>query len=86
MSKGTNLMRKIVAAVLAIIALIAIISAWDLLLFGGQYTKTVIAMEMGGVVLGLIAYFLWRSSNKAETGLEAKAMNDKPGSDNDINK
>ncbi len=79
-------MRKVVAAVLAIIALIAIISAWDLLLFGGQYTKTVIAMEMGGVVLGLIAYFLWRSTNNAEVDLETKNVKPEAGNDNNISK
>jgi hypothetical protein len=36
------------------------IVAWDLLLVAGIYNSTVIVLEMGGVIICLVGYFLWR--------------------------
>jgi hypothetical protein len=60
MNKKTSIwIQKAVALLLAAAGLILMIAAWQLLLFGGQYTKTVIFMEMSGVAICLVAYFLW---------------------------
>ncbi|VVB68155.1 Uncharacterised protein [uncultured archaeon] len=42
------------------------LSAWDLLLLAHVYSRTVIALEMGGVVVCLAGYFLYKSAGKAE--------------------
>lgn len=67
MSKNADvIIRKVAAAVLAITGLAAMIVAWNLLLFAGQYTTAVLAMEIGGVVLCLAGYFLWQRNKREE--------------------
>jgi hypothetical protein len=63
MNKNTSMIRKAVAVLLILIGLVAMIVAWSLL-FAGQYTNTVLAMEMGGVILCLAGYFLWQRSKR----------------------
>ncbi len=62
MDKTTNVIYKLAAAVLIIIGLLAIISAWDLLLVANSHSTTVLVMEIGGVALCLVGYFLWKRS------------------------
>lgn len=62
MSKSTNLMKKAAAISLMLIGLVAMIVAWDLLLVAGIYTSTVIVLEMGGVIVCLVGYFVYRST------------------------
>ncbi len=66
MSKGNELITKAAAILLMLIGLVAMIVAWDLLLVAGIYTSTVIVLEMGGVIVCLVGYFLWRKTRKAE--------------------
>jgi uncharacterized membrane protein YfcA len=62
--------RKLAAALLIIIGLAAVISAWDLMLLAHVYSKTVLALELGGVVVCLAGYFLWKSTRRAEKELK----------------
>ncbi len=62
MDKTTSMLHKAAAVLMIIIGLVAMIVAWELLLFAGQTTTTVLVMEMGGVILCLVGYFLWRRS------------------------
>jgi len=55
-----SIVLKVAVLLLIIIGVIAMIGAWSLLLAAGQHTNTVIAMEMGGVILCLVGYFLWQ--------------------------
>lgn len=64
MNKNTSTIYKAVAILIIIIGLVAMIVAWNLLLFAGQTTTTVLAMEMGGVTLCLAGYFLWHRSKR----------------------
>jgi hypothetical protein len=57
--KNSIRIQKAVALLLGAVGLLSMIVAWELLLFAGQYTNTVIFMEMSGVVACLLAYFLW---------------------------
>jgi hypothetical protein len=72
MDKNTSTIRKAAAVLIIIIGAVAMVVAWSLLLFAGQYTNTVLAMEIGGVILCLAGYFLWQRSKKEgeETRLE----------------
>jgi hypothetical protein len=40
--------------------------AWELLLVSGIHNSTVVALEMGGVVVCMAGYFLWRRVREAE--------------------
>jgi hypothetical protein len=60
MSNNTNTIYRLVAVLLVIIGLLSIIVAWDLLLVTNSHSISVLAMEIGGVVVCLGGYFLWR--------------------------
>jgi hypothetical protein len=71
MDKKTSIrIQKTVALLLAAAGLISMIVAWELLLFAGQYTNTVIFMEMSGVVACLIAYFLWVRAKRSAQDMQ----------------
>lgn len=65
MNKNTNIILKVAAISLMLIGLIAMIVAWELLLVAEVYTTTVIVLEMGGVIICLVGYFLWRRTKAA---------------------
>jgi LPXTG-motif cell wall-anchored protein len=60
MSEAKNIMSKFAALLMVIIGLMAMIAAWYLLLMAGSHSITVFALEMGGVLLCLGGFFLWR--------------------------
>lgn len=62
MDKTANIIYKLVAIVLIIIGLASMIAAWDLLLVMNSHSITVLGLEIGGVVLCLAGYFLWKRS------------------------
>ncbi len=66
MIDSKNVIYKLAAALLIIIGLAAIISAWDLLLLAHVYSKTVIVLELGGVVVCLAGYFLWKRTGRVK--------------------
>jgi len=51
---------KMIAILIALVGLTAMLVAWELLLISNIHSTTVLALEMGGVVLCMIGYFSWR--------------------------
>ena len=70
MNNKNNIILKAAALVLVLIGLLAMLVAWELLLVSGIHNSTVVVLEMGGVVLCMVGYFLWRRVK----GLEKDAM------------
>jgi hypothetical protein len=66
MNKATDVISKAAALLSIMIGLIAMVAAWDLLLLANSHSITILAMEMGGVILCLIGYFLWHRKKRAE--------------------
>jgi len=60
MNKNTSIILKAAAISLMLIGLLSMIVAWDLLLVAGIYNSTVIVLEMGGVIICMAGYFIWR--------------------------
>ncbi len=69
MKGASNILRKAAALLLMIAGLAGMLVAWEFLLLANSHTITVIVLEMGGVVLCLIGYFLWRSTRQQEKDL-----------------
>lgn len=68
MSKCNAIVLKLIAVLTALIGLVAMIAAWDLMLLSNIYNSTVLVMEMGGVVLCLIGYFSWKHLKATSNG------------------
>ncbi len=66
MKGASNILRKAAALLLMIAGLAGMLVAWEFLLLANSHTITVIVLEMGGVVLCLVGYFLWRSIRRQE--------------------
>jgi protein-S-isoprenylcysteine O-methyltransferase Ste14 len=66
MNKKNNIILKAAAIVIALIGLLAMLVAWELLLVSGIHNSTVVVLEMGGVVVCMAGYFLWRRVREAE--------------------
>jgi len=79
MSKYKIIVLKMIAILIALIGLVAIVAAWDLLLISNIHNKTVIALEMGGVISCLIGYFYWRYLKRATNQTEIQATSDDAG-------
>jgi type VI protein secretion system component VasK len=60
MNKNSNIILKVVAILLVLLGLLAMLVAWELLLVSGIHNSTVLVLEMGGVVICMVGYFLWR--------------------------
>jgi hypothetical protein len=60
MNNKSNIIPKVAAILLILIGLLAMIVAWQLLLVASVHNSTVVVLEMGGVVLCMIGYFLRR--------------------------
>jgi uncharacterized membrane protein YfcA len=60
MNRDTKIIQKAAAISLMLIGLLSMIVAWDLLLVASIYNSTVIVLEMGGVMVCMAGYFLWR--------------------------
>ena len=60
MNKTSNIVLKTAAALMILIGLTAMLVAWDLLLAANVHNSTVLVLEMGGVVVCMAGYFLWR--------------------------
>lgn len=61
-----NAIQKLAALVMVLIGLLAMLVAWELLLVSGIHNSTVIVLEMGGVVVCMAGYFLWRHVRESE--------------------
>ena len=51
---------------MVLIGLLAMLVAWELLLVSGIHNSTVIVLEMGGVLVCMVGYFLWRRIRELE--------------------
>ena len=60
MNKKNNIILKAAAIVMVLIGLLAMLVAWELLLVSGIHNSTVVVLEMGGVMVCMAGYFLWR--------------------------
>ena len=60
MNKNSNIILKVAAILMVLIGLLAMLVAWELLLVSGIHNSTVLVLEMGGVVICMAGYFLWR--------------------------
>ena len=60
MNKKNNIILKAAAIVMVLIGLLAMLVAWELMLVSGIHNSTVVVLEMGGVVICMTGYFLWR--------------------------
>jgi Co/Zn/Cd efflux system component len=67
-----NIIQKVAALVMVLIGLLAMLVAWELLLVSGIHNTTVVVLEMGGVVVCMVGYFLWRRVRESEK--EAKGQ------------
>jgi len=63
MDKMSNIVLKVAALVMVLIGLLAMFVAWELMLVSGIHNLTVLVLEMGGVVVCMAGYFLWRRTN-----------------------
>ena len=80
MNNTSKLILKTTAALMMLIGLTAMLVAWDLLLAANLHNSTVLVLEMGGAMVCMAGYFLWRylktpkkdpSSQIKSTGSEA---------------
>ena len=60
MNNKNNIILKAAAVVMVLIGLLAMLVAWELLLVSGIHNSTVVVLEMGGVGVCMVGYFLWR--------------------------
>jgi type VI protein secretion system component VasK len=60
MNNKHNIILKAAALVMVLIGLLAMLVAWQLMLVSGIHNSTVVVLEMGGVVVCMVGYFLWR--------------------------
>lgn len=60
MNRNRNIILKAAAIVIVLFGLLAMLVAWELLLVSGIHNSTVVVLEMGGVVVCMAGYFLWR--------------------------
>ena len=60
MNKNSNIILKVAAILMVLIGLLAMLVAWELLLVSGIHNSTVLVLEMGGVAICMVGYFLWR--------------------------
>ena len=66
MNRNTKIIQKAAAISLMLIGLLSMIVAWDLLLVASIYNSTVIVLEMGGVMVCMAGYFLWRRTKASK--------------------
>jgi hypothetical protein len=62
MNGKSKLILKTTAALMMLIGLTAMLVAWDLLLAANLHNSTVLVLEMGGALVCMAGYFLWRQA------------------------
>jgi hypothetical protein len=72
MNKTSKLILKTAAALMILIGLTAMLVAWDLLLAANVHNSTVLVLEMGGVVVCMAGYFLWRHARGPKKSQESQ--------------
>lgn len=58
-----------VAILLILVGVAAMATAWFILLTTATHNVNVVALELGGVVVCLAGYFLWKRSGRSECEL-----------------
>jgi hypothetical protein len=61
-----RIIQKVAASVMILTGLLSMLVAWQLLLVSDIHSSTVVVLEMGGVVVCMVGYFLWRRVRAAE--------------------
>ncbi len=61
MNSKKIVIREIAAILLILLGLLAMLVAWELLLVSNIHNRTVMVMEIGGVLICMAGYFLHRS-------------------------
>ena len=67
MTDNKNMKHKLAALLLAFIGVAAMVSAWFILLTTATHNMKIVALEIFGVVITTIGYFLWQYSNRSGT-------------------
>lgn len=78
MDRKNSIILKIIAILLILIGLLAMIVAWELLLASNIHNSTVMVLEMGGVVVCMIGYFLRRHVIAMENNAKAPVQAETP--------
>jgi hypothetical protein len=60
MNNGTNVIYRLVAVLFVVIGVAAMVAAWFVLLTTATRNASVVALEIGGVVICLAGYFIWK--------------------------
>lgn len=63
---NSRVIQKIVALAMVLVGLLSMLVAWQLLLVSDIHSTTVVVLEMGGVAVCMVGYFLWRRVRMAE--------------------
>ncbi|MDD2835328.1 MAG: hypothetical protein PHY05_04195 [Methanothrix sp.] len=66
------IIQKVAALVMVLTGLLAMLVAWELLLVSGIHSTTVVVLEMGGVVVCMVGYFLWRRVKGSENAAKGQ--------------
>ncbi|HPS90809.1 MAG TPA: hypothetical protein PKV33_01520 [Methanothrix sp.] len=70
---NSRMIQKVVALAMVLAGLLSMLVAWQLLLVSDIHSTTVVVLEMGGVIVSMAGYFLWRRANAPES-VGKKAM------------
>lgn len=79
MDRKNSIILKVIAILLILIGLLAMIVAWELLLASNIHNSTVMVLEMGGVAVCMIGYFLRRHVIAMENNAKAPVPAETPG-------
>ena len=76
MDRKNVIILKLSAILLILLGLLAMIVAWELLLVSNIHSSTVVVLEIGGVVVCMIGYFLRRHVIAREKEANALMLTD----------
>jgi cobalamin biosynthesis protein CobD/CbiB len=77
-----RIIQKVAALVMVLTGLLSMLVAWQLLLVSEIHSSTVVVLEMGGVVVCMAGYFLWRHVRVAENAAKGQ-IQEVPSADED---
>ena len=60
-------MHYVIAIILILIGVVAMATAWFILLTTATHNVNVVALELGGVVVCLAGFFLWKRSRSSNS-------------------
>jgi putative effector of murein hydrolase len=77
-----RIIQKVAALAMVLTGLLAMLVAWELLLVSGIHSTTVVVLEMGGVVVCMVGYSLWRRVKVSENAANGQ-IQEVPSADED---